>query len=438
MNTYLESAKNLPVTAEVDVLVCGGGPAGVGAAIRAGRMGVKTMIVESQDCLGGIATAGMMSHWGGRSSSQIMRELFERTREKCNILGWVEENKCSEYMDGLDSTIHHEAQKIVLNEMAQEAHVEILYYTLVCGAIVEDNRVKGVIIQNKTGRSVILAKVVVDATGDGDVAYYAGVPYTKGREGDGSMQPATLMFKVGGVDYSRAVFLAGFESKYQTEKGELQALAKELLPFPAGHVLLYRQPTQGTVVCNMTNCIGVDGTSAESLTQALLTCRSQITPIVKFLQDYVPGYENCWLMSAGSLIGVRETRHFEGVESLEAGDILEAKYFDNWVVRRAWFNFDVHNMTGSSLDKTGCQAKFAQNKDYTIPYGCLLPKTIEGILLSGRNISGSHLAHSNFRIMSVCIALGEASGVAAALAVQQGLDSLKDVNVSEIQAIVGE
>ena len=134
---------------------------------------------------------------------------------------------------------------------------------------------------------------------------------------------------------------------------------------------------------------------------------------------------------------IRETRHFEGLESLSKDDILEAKYYENWVVRRAWFNFDVHNLTGASLDKTGAQKGFKQKKDYTIPYGCLLPKKIENLLLSGRNISGSHMAHSNFRIMSVCIALGEAAGVAAALSVKQN-KKLVDVDVKEIQDIVGE
>ena len=187
----------------------------------------------------------------------------------------------------------------------------------------------------------------------------------------------------------------------------------------------------------MTNAIGIDGTDAKSVTKGMQTCRSQIMPIIRFLREYVPGYENCWLMGSASLLGIRETRHFEGVESISADDILTAKYCDNWVVRRAFFNFDVHNLTGPSLDKTGIQHEWKQKGTYTIPYGCLLPKQVEGLLLSGRNISGSHLAHSNYRIMSVCIALGEAAGVAAALSVKQN-KSLRDVDVLEIQNVVGE
>lgn len=431
MLNYVNESNQVPVIAEVDVLVCGAGPAGIGASIMAARLGARVMLVESQGCLGGIATAGMMSHWGGRSSSKIMPEIWDLTYEKSKDIGWAQDNGC-----GKDA-IYHDIQKIVLEEMVQKEKIRVLYYTLVCKAVVEDGAIVGVIVENKSGRGFIKAKRVIDSTGDGDVAASAGVPYFKGRESDGKMQPCTIMFNVGGVDFERAVFPPSFETTVQTEKGELQALAKELLPFPAGHVLLYKQPMPGMVCCNMTNAIEIDGTDGESLTKGVLTCRSQIVPIIKFLREYVPGYEKCWLMSSASLIGVRETRHFEGMESLSKDDILTAKYYDNWVVRRGWFNFDVHNLTGASLDKTGIQHGWKQNKDYTIPYGCLLPKNIEGLLLSGRNISGSHLAHSNFRIMSVCIAIGEAAGVAAALSVKRGL-KLSQVNVKEIQNYLGE
>lgn len=431
MNYFLEQSIKIPQIGDVDVLVCGGGPAGIGAAIRAARLGASTMIIEALGCLGGIATSGMMSHWGGRSSSKVMQEIWDLAYEKAKDIGWDETSWCGK------NAIYHDIQKIVLDEMFLKENIKVLYHTQVCKAVVENGAIIGVIVENKSGRGFIRAKRVVDSTGDGDVAASAGAPFFKGREEDGRMQPCTIMFNVGGVDCERAVFPPSFESKVETPKGELQALAKELLPFPAGHVLLYRQPMPGTVCCNMTNAIEVDGTNGESLTKGIMTCRSQIVPIVKFLREYVPGYENCWLMNSASLIGIRETRHFEGVETLTKDDILEAKYYDNWVVRRAWFNFDVHNLTGASLDKTGVQHHFKQKSDYTIPYGCLLPKNVDNLLLSGRNISGSHMAHSNFRIMSVCIALGEAAGTAAAISVKENIP-LIDVDVKKIQEIVGE
>lgn len=431
MENYIEEINKVPTVSDVDVLVCGGGPAGIGAALRAARLGASVMIIEALGALGGIATEGMMSHWGGRSSSKVMQEIFDITYERAHEVGWSHNNDC-----GKDA-IYHDVQKIVLEEMFVKEGIKILYYTRVCRAVVENGAIVGVIIENKSGRGFVKAKRVVDATGDGDVAASAGVPYFKGRETDGRMQPCTLMFKIGGVDYSRAVFPPSFETKVETEKGELQALAKELLPFPAGHVLLYTQPTPDTVCCNMTNAIEIDGTDAESLTKGMMICRSQIVPIIKFLKEYVPGYENCWLMSSGSLLGIRETRHFQGHKSIEKDDILEARFHEDWVVRRAWFNFDVHNLTGASLDETGVQKGWKQKSDYTIPYGCLLPVGVENLLLSGRNISGSHMAHSNFRIMSVCIALGEAAGTAAALSVLQN-KPLSQLDVKEIQAVVGE
>ena len=429
--TCFKKEQTYAFTAEVDVLVCGGGPAGVGAALRAAREGAKVMIAEMGGCLGGIATAGMMSHWGGTSSSKIMQEICARSREKDLGYSWLDTNQPG------NNSIPHDIQMIVLEEMMKEYNVEILYYTMVCDAIIEDGAIVGVTVQNKSGKGFILAKRVVDATGDGDVAASAGVPFIKGRESDGKMQPCTLMFKIGGVDYERAVFPPSFETRVHTEKGELQELGDKLLPFPAGHVLLYRQPEPGTVCVNMTNAIGIDGTDAQSVTKGMQTCRSQIMPIIRFLREYAPGYENCWLMGSASLLGIRETRHFEGMESLTADEILEAHYHENWVVRKAFFNFDVHNLTGSSLDKTGIQHGWKQQGTYTIPYGCLLPKNIENLLLSGRNISGSHLAHSNFRIMSVCIALGEAAGAAAAISIRDNV-KLRDVDIKKIQISVGE
>ena len=182
----------------------------------------------------------------------------------------------------------------------------------------------------------------------------------------------------------------------------------------------------------MTNVIRVDGTKAEDLTQAEIVCRKQIPAIVDFLHEYVPGYENCYVIAAGSLMGVRETRHFKGLYTLTEQDILARRVFEDWIVKGAEFNFDVHNMTGGSLDATGMQEKFPKNTKYTIPYRCLVPEKIHGLLLAGRNISGTHMAHSNYRVMPICIAMGEGAGVAAALAIRRGID-VRDVDAREVQ-----
>ena len=251
--------------------------------------------------------------------------------------------------------------------MLEEAGVDILLYTSVCDVVMEGDKLCGVICFNKSGFIKINSKVVIDATGDGDVAQKSGAEFVLGREKDNKMQPATLMFKVGGVDMDRAVLPPSFETTVQTPKGELQSLAREILPSPAGHVLLYPSPIPGVVTCNMTNATDIDGTNADDLTRAEITCRKQMEPIVRFLREYAPGYENCYALSSASLIGIRETRHFKGVKTITEEDILSARQFEDAVVYGALFNFDVHNITGSGLDETGVQNEFKQIKGYTIP-----------------------------------------------------------------------
>ena len=425
MKTYFEPGRELPVAGEYDVIVAGSGPAGASAAITAGRLGAKVLLVESNSAVGGMSTSGLMSHWTGTVSSPLYTEILRR----CAASREGEEH------DRIVPWIDPEALKTVWLDMLRDAGVDVLLYTFVCGVVREGNRVAGIVTESKSGRRVFLAKVTVDGTGDGDAAAFAGVPYHKGRESDGRMQPCTLMFKVAGVDLDRAVLLGSFESKHWTERGELQALAKEHIPAPAGHLLVYRSTLPGIVTCNMTNCTEIDGTRAEDLTRAELVCRSQMPAIVRYLREFVPGFERCYIISAGSMMGIRETRHFAGERTLTEEDILAARQFGDWVVRGAHFNFDVHNLTGAGLDPTGVQHEWKQPAGYTIPYGCLIPKGTEGLLLSGRNISGTHLAHSNFRVMPICAGIRAAAGAAAALAVRENI-GLRDVEVRRMQELL--
>lgn len=403
-----------------DVIVAGAGPAGVAAAVNAARLGVKTLLIESLGRVGGISTSGMMSHFTGSVGNRTYREILEKSAGK-NL-----------FSREVTHVIDPEMLTVSYLELLEQSGAEVLLYTTVCDVVTENGTVTGVICYNKSGFSVFHTKVLIDATGDGDAAQKAGAAYITGRESDGKMQPATLMFKVAGVDMERAVFPGSFETLVDTQKGELQALAKEKLPYPAGHVLLYRSTIPGIVTVNMTNAVGIDGTKAADLTRAEKICRSQLKPIVDFLREYVPGYENCYIISSASLIGIRETRHFKGVKTLTEQDIADAVQYPDAVVFDAHFNFDVHNIEGAGLDKTGCQAKFTQKKGYTIPYGCMVPEVVDGLLFSGRNISGSHMAHSSYRAMPICVGIGEACGIAAALAVKQNIP-LREVDPTEIQ-----
>ena len=407
-----------------DVLVLGSGPAGFAAAYTAAKNGAEVIIAEQCGNIGGISTSGLMSHWTGSCGSRLYHEILERAAAK------------NDFEVENITLIDPEKLKTLYLEMLDESGCKIMLYTFAADAICDGDSVLGATVVNKSGMTDIHAKVTVDATGDGDIAALAGAEFTLGRESDNKMQPATLMFKVGGVDYGRAAFIPSFETTYDTEKGELQALAKQHIPYPAGHILTYASTLPGVVTCNMTNATGIDGTDAADLTRATITCRRQIDGIVKYLREFVPGYENCFVISSASLIGVRETRHFKGRYTLTEQDILDARVFDDYVVKDAFFNFDVHNITGSGLDETGVQKHFSQSRGYTVPYGCLLPERKEGLLLCGRNISGTHIAHSNFRAMPICVGTGEAAGAAAAIAVKNGCRP-GEVDAKKIREMTG-
>lgn len=425
MEMYREAAREIPVTAAVDVLVLGAGPAGVAAAVSAARQGARTMLVEHLGDVGGIATSGLMSHWTGNTKGGIYEEFLDRSADLPDTADYG-------FNGSPRQIINPERLKTVLLELLDEAGVELLLYTVAAAPIMEENRLQGVILENKAGRQAVRAKIVIDCTGDGDIAARSGAAFHLGREEDGAMQPVSLMFKIGGVDYDRAVFPGKFEDYIQIPAGEIQALGKAALPFPAGHVLLYRTSLPGVVTCNMTNCIQADGTNPKDLVKATLTCRRQLEPILSFLRGTVPGYEACYLLSCASLIGVRETRHFKGLKTITEEDIRTARIFDDWAVTHASFNFDVHNMSGNGLDATGAQDSFDATF-YTIPYGCLVPEAVDGLLLAGRCISGTHLAHANYRVMPICANMGQAAGIAAALCCVQGIQP-RALDVTQLQA----
>ncbi len=426
MRYYTEPAKELPVVGEYDVIVAGAGPAGVPAALAAAREGAKTLLLEHFGSVGGVAVTGMMSHWTGDSEGPIYEEILRR----CHELQYGDEDPDPK-ADW--KRIHHEKYKLVLLDMLEEAGVTLQLHTTVSGAIMEGKRVVGVVTESKSGREAVYGKVIIDATGDGDVAFKAGAEFELGREGDHQMQPVTVMFKLAGVDWERAIFPPSFETTVQVPAGEIQALGRREPPAPAGHTLLYKGTVPGQVVVNMTNQIGIDGTNVRDLTKAEIACRRQIPLIVKFLRQYAPGYEKCYVIDSAEMVGVRETRHFVGMHTITPEEIVEAKKPADWIATRCHFNFDIHSLSGAGLDKNGEQHHFKSNGKYYVPYGACLPKTIDGLLLSGRNISGTHKAHSNFRAMPVCANVGQGVGTAAAIAARKNVLP-RDLDVREVQA----
>ena len=426
MKSYLEPAREIPVVKHVDVLVCGGGPAGIAAALGAARNGADTMLLELTATPGGMITSGMMSHWTGGTDCPVLEELISR----CDAMGdWGPEK----HDPAIRLRINHEKYRSAIQETLLDAGVDIQLHTLAAAPMMTGElRVGGVITESKSGREAISAGIVVDCSGDGDIAARAGAEFVKGREQDSLMPPVTTMFKIAGVDEERSIHPGGFESRIAVPLGEIQELGHRELPRPAGHVLLYPSPVKGQVVVNMTNMTGIDGTDARDLTRAEIACRQQIPLIIEFLRKYAPGYENCHIIAAAATVGVRETRHFKGLYSLTPEDIVEARVFDDWIATRNFFNFDIHNLKGPGLDPDGAQAHFRSKGKYTIPLRCCVPEKIDGLLLAGRCISGTHKAHSNFRVMPICANIGLGVGTAAALAVSQNIQP-RDLKAGDVQ-----
>ncbi len=432
MKYYTETERMIPVAHVVEILVVGGGPAGFSAAVTAARLGAETLLIESSGAAGGVATSGMMSHWTGATEGPLYAELLQRSKDADR--DW---NYFGDKVLQAERIIHPEKLKLTMLEMLDEAGAKLQLYTVAVDVIMDGDRVCGIITESKSGREAIYADVVIDATGDGDIAFKSGVEYVQGRESDGKMQPVSVMFKVGGVDMGRAVFPGEFEDDFVVNGRSIQSLAKEKLPHPIGHVLLYPSSMPGVVSVNMTNCLDIDATDVRAITRGEIECRRQLPLIVKFLREYIPGYEECFLLMTACALGVRETRHFVGLYTITADDIRAARVFEDWIVTRAYFNFDVHNMSGSGMDETGIQKEFRQKKKYTIPFGCFVPKEVDCLLLAGRNISGTHLAHSNYRAMPTCVNMGQGVGTIAKVCVQDHVLP-RNVNVEKVQKLLNK
>lgn len=262
MEFYEEITHALPIVKKVDVLVLGSGPAGIGAAVAAGREGAKTLLIEQTSDVGGVATSGLMSHWTGHTKGGFYEELLERTHHTYGPNPKLSDEEMKIFID-------HENLKTALLDMLEEAGAEVLLNTMACAPILRENLVQGVIIENKSGRQAILSKVVIDCTGDGDIAARAGAEFNLGREGDHSMQPMTLMVQVGGVDISRIEYVNAFEETYDIPEGDIQTVARKYIKAPAGHALIYPSVFPGVVTLNMTNVTDVDGTNAEDADNTL-------------------------------------------------------------------------------------------------------------------------------------------------------------------------
>ena len=415
-----ECLRTVPVSLSADVVVCGGGPAGLCAAVAAAQEGADTLLIERYGFLGGMATAGLvnpfMPHYTG--GEQIIAGLFQEIIDRLDAAGGWSHRQDNWARDAFDP----ETMKLVAQELARESGARLRLHTLVVDAMAEAGEVGQVLLASKSGLEAVEGKVFVDATGDADVAARAGAAYEQGRPEDGLCQPMTLNFNMAGVDESRLPPREEINALYE------QAKAAGEIDNPRENVLWFYSTRPGEIHFNTTRVIKRDGTNAADLTEAELEGRRQMKQTVRFLVTKVPGFEDAYLATTGPQIGVRETRRIVGEYVLTAEDVLGARKFADGIARGC-YDIDIHNPAG-----TGTVIRsLPEGESYDIPYRCLCPRGFGNLLVAGRPISTTHEAHSSVRVMAIAAAVGEAAGVAAAQAARLG-QAAAHVDVAALRA----
>lgn len=402
-----------------DVLVCGGGPGGLCAAVSAARNGADTMLVERYGFLGGAATNMLvypfMTRFAGNEQiiDGLLQEIIERLDAKGGYGG-----PDRPYM------FDNELLKIVADEMCVESGVKLLFHTSVLRANTNSGRIESVRVHNKTGEQTISAGMYVDGTGDADLAYLAGVPCEKGRAGDGLAQPMTLNFRMHGVDKSKMPSREAITEIY------LKARAEGRIECPRNDVLWFHTMRDDEIHFNTTRVIRCDATNAEELTRAEIEARRQVSHYIDFLRSDVPGFENAHLQMMAPQIGIRESRRIVGEYVLTAEDLLSARKFEDCIARGS-YSVDIHDPDGGGT----VIKRLPPGESYDIPYRSLVPKKIDNLLVAGRPISSTHEAHSAIRVMPIAAAIGEAAGAAAALAVRNKTTP-RQLDVTELRSVL--
>lgn len=428
------------IAADTDVLVVGGGPAGLGAALGAAEAGAHVILAERYGFLGGNATAALvMPLMSFHTQKELLRDsegtfkLFPQDHGPGDpiIAGalshllhrLVELNGAiSPSLDtGFTVPFDPEIFKLAALELLDDAGVEFLFHAFASDVYRSSNKIKGVVFETKSGPIVITAQAIVDCTGDGDIAAGAGASYEIGREKDQLVQPMTLMFRM--VNFDHTVF-EQYVRDHPTQWRGVHGLWNLIkLATEAGHlnlaredILFFATPHAKELSVNSTRVTKVLGTDVWDLSYAEWISRLQMKQVSQFLTRYVPGFEESYVVQSGVNIGVRESRRIQGLYQLTADDILNAKRFED-VIARGAYPIDIHDPTGIGTTLK----RIPLGEAYDIPLRCLLPKGIQGLLVAGRCMSGTHEAHSSYRVMPISMATGQAAGVCAALATKQSI-----------------
>lgn len=439
-----EPARELPVRKEVDVLVVGGGPSGMIAAQAAAEDGLKVLLLETRSFLGGNMTIGLpVLGFLGQKGNQIIQGLPQKFIDRLKVKHAASEHRpCPLHMS--ITLVEPEAVKTAALEMLVESGVEVMLYTFCVDVIMEGTEISAVVIETKAGREVVKAGVVIDCTGDADVAYRAGVPTGQGDE-RGGVQPPTLMFCLNGVDTEKLrmsiaeeprTYLTDFiPADYFGQNNQFIVVGLRQLMnqarekgyhLPTERTIIITGLRKGEVWINMSSVEGVNGVDPDSLSLGEIVGRRQIHDIQEYLIAYVPGFEHAYFSRTAPFLGIRETRRIVGEYVMTKEDVLGCARFDD-AIAVASYPLDLHHPEGG-----GCTLQWCGDC-YDIPYRSLLPLGVTNLLVAGRSISTTHEAMSAIRVMAPCMAMGEAAGRAAKMAVREGV-SPKQIRVEALQA----
>ena len=424
-----------PVISEADVVVLGGGPAGIAAACSAARLGAKTILVEKYGFLGGIPANGMVSNFCGLQMKgkngevhQIVHGIVDELLDRIRALGGLN-TPHNAIGSCIAQSFDISAYKLAADEICLQSGVEILFHCNAVSAVSESDRITELIVESKSGRGAIQGKIFIDCSGDGDLGYYASVPFDKGNS-EGKVQYPTLIFRVHNVNNEAAI-----------TKGKpiLNQLLKEANEsgkwnFPRVFGMLFPQTHVGEWRVNITqiakpNGEPPDGTNLFDLTFAEIEGRRQVENIFRFIKENVPGFENCYLLEIAPQVGIRESRRLKGVYTLTEQDVLGARKFDDSIGVNAW---PIENHTKGEV-----QWKWIRdNSFHQIPFKCLVPVKLDNLLMAGRCGSFTSAALAAVRVSGPCFAMGQAVGTAAALNLKKSYTSRQtDIKILQHQLL---
>ncbi len=418
MKSYTLPARSIPFDDSWDVIVAGGGPAGCTAAIAAAREGAKTLLIENTGSLGGSGTTALVPAWCPFSDKEkiIYRGLAEKV--------FTAAKKGMAHVDSGDLDwvpIDPERLKRVYDELVTEAGVTVLFQTQLSAVeMTAPDKVSTIVVSNKSGLTALRARVYVDCTGDADLAAWAGAAFQKGAADDGDMQPVTHCFILSNVNeraFNEGQRIYGGDPNSPIHK----ILASGKYPLiPDGH-LCANLVGPGAVGFNAGHMWNIDNTDPSSTSKALMHGRKMAEAYRAALAEFAPeAFGEAFLNVTGSVVGVRETRRIIGDYMLTVDDYLERRTFPDEICRNSYF-IDVHltRAETSQVDKIDVEkriAHYGRGESHGIPYRCLTPRGLKNVLVAGRSISCERLVHGSIRVMPVCLAMGEAAGLAAALA----------------------